>query len=97
MQQCLRLLDKNVLLKGSRYLSDNPYCKALEHATDVEFDRVDTEGNGRSGPVLRYLTDEAAALLLYSLLQGNADYLECVLVRTDLDTLVFDAHPGSVI
>ncbi|KAM5552823.1 hypothetical protein ABKV19_025173 [Rosa sericea] len=90
----------NSLLKGSRYFSDNPYCKALEHATDVEFDRVDTEGNAHSGPVLRlpfaslfdtlgmYLSDEAAALLLYSLLQGNADFLEYVLVRTDLDTLL---------
>ncbi|KAL6184994.1 hypothetical protein ACLB2K_041129 [Fragaria x ananassa] len=90
----------NSLLKGSRYFSDNPYCKALEHATDVEFDRVDTEGNAHSGPVLRLpfaslfdslgmcLTDEAAALLLYSLLQGNPDFLEYVLVRTDLDTLL---------
>lgn len=24
------------LLKGSTQFSDNPYCKALEHATDVE-------------------------------------------------------------
>ncbi|CAB4292125.1 unnamed protein product [Prunus armeniaca] len=88
------------LLKGSTHFSDNPYCKALEHATDVEFDRVDTEGNAHAGPVLRipfaslfdalgmYLADEAAALLLYSLLQGNADFLEYVLVRTDLDTLL---------
>ncbi|CAB4261590.1 unnamed protein product [Prunus armeniaca] len=87
-------------LKGSTHFSDNPYCKALEHATDVEFDRVDTEGNAHAGPVLRipfaslfdalgmYLADEAAALLLYSLLQGNADFLEYVLVRTDLDTLL---------
>ncbi|KAL6192223.1 hypothetical protein ACLB2K_038608 [Fragaria x ananassa] len=90
----------NSLLKGSGYFSDNPYCKALEHATDVEFDRVDTEGNAHSGPILRLpfaslfdtlgmcLTDEAAALLLYSLLQGNPDFLEYVLVRTDLDTLL---------
>lgn len=26
----------NSLMKGSTYFSDNPYCKALEHATDVE-------------------------------------------------------------
>ncbi|TQD99118.1 hypothetical protein C1H46_015237 [Malus baccata] len=88
------------LLKGSTHFSDNPYCKALEHATDVEFDRADTEGNVHVGPVLRlpfaslfdalgmYLADEAAALLLYSLLQGNAGFLEYVLVRTDLDTLL---------
>ncbi|XP_062020708.1 uncharacterized protein LOC133737102 [Rosa rugosa] len=37
----------NSLLKGSRYFSDNPYSKALEHAMDVEFDRVDTEGNAQ--------------------------------------------------
>ncbi|RXI09744.1 hypothetical protein DVH24_025631 [Malus domestica] len=88
------------LLKGSTHFSDNPYCKVLEHATDVEFDRADTEGNAHIGPVLRlpfaslfdafgmYLADEAAALLLYSLLQGNAAFLEYVLVRTDLDTLL---------
>jgi len=36
----------------------------------------------------RCLADEAAVLLLYSLLQGNSAFLEYVLVRTDLDTLV---------
>ncbi|TQD70021.1 hypothetical protein C1H46_044444 [Malus baccata] len=41
------------LLKGSTHFSDNPYCKVLEHATDVEFDRADTEGNAHIGPVLR--------------------------------------------
>ncbi|BBG92377.1 hypothetical protein Prudu_000099 [Prunus dulcis] len=40
-----------------------------------------------------YLADEAAALLLYSLLQGNADFLEYVLVRTDLDTLIVPSVP----
>ncbi|KAL2922719.1 Dymeclin, partial [Bienertia sinuspersici] len=34
------------------------------------------------------LADEAAVLLLYSLVHGNADFLEYVLVRTDLDTLL---------
>ncbi|MBA0559024.1 hypothetical protein Golob_016007, partial [Gossypium lobatum] len=33
------------------------------------------------------LADETAVLLLYSLVQGNSDFLEYVLVRTDLDTL----------
>lgn len=36
----------------------------------------------------RCLADEGSVLLLYSLLQGNPDFLEYVLVRTDLDTLV---------
>ncbi|KAH7522247.1 hypothetical protein FEM48_Zijuj07G0118200 [Ziziphus jujuba var. spinosa] len=87
-------------LKQNTCFSQNPYCRALENATDVEFDRLDTEGNAQSGPVLRLpfaslfdtlgicLADEAAVLLLYSLLQGNSDFLEYVLVRTDLDTLL---------
>lgn len=36
----------------------------------------------------RSLADEASVLLLYSLIHGNSDFLEYVLVRTDLDTLV---------
>ncbi|XP_059447133.1 uncharacterized protein LOC132178663 [Corylus avellana] len=88
------------LLKENTHFSDNPYCKALENATDFEFDRIDVEGNAHIGPVVRLpfaalfdtlgmcLADEAAVLLLYSLLQGNSDFLEYVLVRTDLDTLL---------
>jgi hypothetical protein len=88
------------LLKENTYFSDNPYCKALENTTDFEFDRIDVEGNAHSGPLVRLpfaslfdtlgmcLADEPAVLLLYSLLQGNSDFLEYVLVRTDLDTLV---------
>ncbi|XP_039055121.1 dymeclin-like [Hibiscus syriacus] len=34
------------------------------------------------------LADETGVFLLYSLLQGNSDFLEYVLVRTDLDTLL---------
>ncbi|KAM6545507.1 hypothetical protein CsatB_026243 [Cannabis sativa] len=87
-------------LKQNSCFSENPFCKALENATDVEFDRLDTEANVPNGPVLRLpfaslfdtlgmcLADEAAVLLLYSLLQGNSDFLEYVLVRTDLDTLL---------
>ncbi|XP_048497320.1 uncharacterized protein LOC104906681 isoform X2 [Beta vulgaris subsp. vulgaris] len=79
---------------------ENPFCKALENARDVEFDRVDVEGNAHCGPLVRIpfaslydtlgmcLADEAAVLLLYSLVHGNADFLEYVLVRTDLDTLL---------
>lgn len=88
------------LLKENTYFSDNPYCKALENTTDFEFDRIDVEGNAHSGPLVRLpfaslfdtlgmcLADEPAVLLLYSLLQGNSDFLEYVLVRTDLDTLL---------
>ncbi|KAI4345691.1 hypothetical protein L6164_012791 [Bauhinia variegata] len=87
-------------LKENTYFSDNPYCKALENATDLELDRVDVEGNVHVGPHVKLpfallfdtlglcLADETAVLLLYSLLQGNSAFLEYVLVRTDLDTLL---------
>ncbi|XP_052191505.1 uncharacterized protein LOC127800753 isoform X7 [Diospyros lotus] len=90
----------DLLLKESSYFSENPYCKALENARDIEFDRVDIEGSTHIGPLVRvsfaslfdtlgmYLADEAAVLLLYSLVHGNSDFLEYVLVRTDLDTLL---------
>ncbi|MBA0857451.1 hypothetical protein Goshw_012698 [Gossypium schwendimanii] len=63
-------------------------------------DRANIEGNAQNGPVVRLpfaslfdtlgmcLADETAVLLLYSLVQGNSDFLEYVLVRTDLDTLL---------
>ncbi|XP_028053931.1 dymeclin-like [Camellia sinensis] len=38
--------------------------------------------------IARYLADETAILLLYSLVHGNSNFLEYVLVRTDLDTLL---------
>ncbi|CAI8604607.1 unnamed protein product [Vicia faba] len=90
----------DVLLKENPHFSDNPYCKALEHAIDCELDRVDVEGNVHSGQHIKLpfaslfdtlgmcLTDETAVLLLYSLLQGNSSFLEYVLVRTDMDTLL---------
>ncbi|MED6108086.1 hypothetical protein PIB30_020182 [Stylosanthes scabra] len=86
--------------KETQYFSDNPYCKALEHAVDCELDRVDVEGNAHCGQLVKLpfaslfdtlgicLADEAAVLLLYSLLQGNSAFLEYVLVRTDMDTLL---------
>nr|KYP74983.1 Dymeclin [Cajanus cajan] len=88
------------LLKENPHFSDNPYCKALENAIDCELDRVDIEGNAHSSRHIKLpfaslfdtlgicLADEAAVLLLYSLLQGNSAFLEYVLVRTDLDTLL---------
>ena len=36
----------------------------------------------------RCLPDESSALLLYSLLNGNAGFLEYVLMRTDLNAVV---------
>ncbi|XP_057873570.2 uncharacterized protein LOC131079592 [Cryptomeria japonica] len=78
----------------------NPYSRALETARDIEFDRVDIEGNAQAGLTVRLpfaslfdtlggcMTDESSILLLYSLLHGNSDFLEYVLVRTDLDTLL---------
>ncbi|KAK8684725.1 hypothetical protein V6N13_040741 [Hibiscus sabdariffa] len=86
--------------KVNTYFTVNPYSKALENARDIEFDRADLEGNAQNGPAVRLpfaslfdtlgmcLADETAVLLLYSLLQGNSDFLEYVLVRTDLDTLL---------
>jgi hypothetical protein len=83
------------------FSSDNTFSKALANARDVEFDRSDVEGNAHpAGPHVRipfaslfdtlgmFLADEGAVLLLYSLLQGNSDFKEYVLVRTDLDTLL---------
>lgn len=87
-------------LKEDTYLSENPYCKALANAKDVEFDRVNIAGNALCGSLVRLpfaslfdtlgtsLADEVAILLLYSLVYENADFLEYVLVRTDLDTLL---------
>ncbi|KAH1227042.1 Dymeclin [Glycine max] len=60
--------------KDNTYFSDNPYCRALERAIDCELSLC--------------LADETAVLLLYSFLQGNSTFLEYVLVRTDLDTLL---------
>ncbi|KAK1265782.1 hypothetical protein QJS04_geneDACA023212 [Acorus gramineus] len=92
--------DPNTFIKENSYFSDNPYCKALENARDIDFDRVDVEGNPQCGPLVRLpfaslfdtlglcLADESSVLLLYSLVQGNSDFLEYVLVRTDLDTLL---------
>ncbi|KAL6971659.1 hypothetical protein U1Q18_031338 [Sarracenia purpurea var. burkii] len=88
------------LLKEHTYFSENPYYRALENAGDIEFNRVDIEGNAHNGTLVRlpfaslfdtlgmYLADETAVLLLYSLVHGNSDFLEYVLVRTDLDTLL---------
>ncbi|XP_076903058.1 uncharacterized protein LOC143558012 isoform X1 [Bidens hawaiensis] len=88
------------LLKDETYFAENPYCKALENVRDVEFDRVDMEGNAHSGPLVRLsfahlfdtlgmcLADETTLLLLYALVHGNLVFLEYVLVRTDIDTLL---------
>ncbi|KAK2980650.1 hypothetical protein RJ640_011458, partial [Escallonia rubra] len=88
------------LVKEETHFAENPYYKALESAKDIEFDRVDIEGNAHSSPLLRLpfaslfdtlgmcLADEGAVLLLYTLVHGNSDFLEYVLVRTDLDTLL---------
>ncbi|CAL5322758.1 unnamed protein product [Camellia sinensis] len=37
-----------------------------------------------SWTIIRYLADETAILLLYSLVHGNSNFLEYVLVRIDL-------------
>ncbi|KAL1832450.1 uncharacterized protein LOC108225680 isoform X1 [Daucus carota subsp. sativus] len=86
------------LLKEETYFSDNPYCKALENARDVELDRTDIERNAHGGPSIPFaslfdtlamsLADEGAVLILYSLIHGNSGFLEYVLVRTDLETML---------
>ncbi|CAN1808138.1 DYM [Linum perenne] len=88
------------LSKSNLYFSENPYCKALENMRDIDLDRVDIEKNAHNASVVRLpfaslfdtlgmcLTNETAALLLYTLLHGNSDFLEYVLVRTDVDTLL---------
>ncbi|XP_026446559.1 dymeclin-like isoform X2 [Papaver somniferum] len=93
-------VESDTVLKETSHFIDNPYSKALQTARDIEFDRVDVEGNAHSGPLVRLpfaslfdtigrcLADESTVLLLYSLVQGNSDFLEYVLVRTDMDTLL---------
>ncbi|TKW17051.1 hypothetical protein SEVIR_5G340400v4 [Setaria viridis] len=86
--------------KEAQVFHENPYCKALNNAKDIQYDRADVEGNAQDGPVARLsfaslfdalgrcLNDESSVLLLYSLVHGNCDFQEYVLVRTDLDTLL---------
>ncbi|XP_011090669.1 dymeclin [Sesamum indicum] len=88
------------LQKEETYFAENPFRKAVENARDIEFDRINIEGNAHSGPLVRLpfaslfdtlgvcLAHETSVLLLYSLVHGNSDFLEYVLVRTDLDTLL---------
>ncbi|KAK9086993.1 hypothetical protein Syun_029387 [Stephania yunnanensis] len=97
---CEDNMNTHSLSKSSYHFSKNPYCKILENSRDVEFDRVDVEGNAHNEPVVRVpfaslfdtlgmcLAEESSVLLLYSLVHGNSDFLEYVLVRTDLDTLL---------
>ncbi|VFQ69516.1 unnamed protein product [Cuscuta campestris] len=88
------------LLKKETRFIENPYCTALQNARETEFDSLDVEGAAQNGPIVRLpfaslfdtlgmcLADETSVLLLYSLVHGNSDFLEYVLVRTDLDTLL---------
>ncbi|GKV19673.1 hypothetical protein SLEP1_g29899 [Rubroshorea leprosula] len=48
-------LTSDSVSKVSTYFSDNPYCKALENARDIEFDRIDVEGtaSANNGSVVR--------------------------------------------
>ncbi|CAD6236550.1 unnamed protein product [Miscanthus lutarioriparius] len=93
-------MDSNTNDKDAPVFHDNPYCKALNSAKDIQYDRADVEGNAQDGPVVRLsfaslfdalgrcLNDESSVLFLYSLVHGNCDFQEYVLVRTDLDTLL---------
>ncbi|KAH7429697.1 hypothetical protein KP509_09G062000 [Ceratopteris richardii] len=78
----------------------NPFSQALELARDTEFDLIDIETDAAANSVARVpfaalydtlglcLKDESSVLLLYSLVHGNRAFLEYVLVRTDIDTLL---------
>ncbi|KAI8024466.1 Dymeclin [Camellia lanceoleosa] len=97
------------LLKENTYFSENSDCKALENVRDIEFDHVDIEGNAHCGPLVRlpfaflfdtlgmYLADETAILLLYSLVHGNSDFLEYVLVLTLMPMLetLYNSSKGT--
>uniref|UniRef100_A0A0E0JPB7 Dymeclin n=1 Tax=Oryza punctata TaxID=4537 RepID=A0A0E0JPB7_ORYPU len=92
--------DLNTNVKDAPAFHDNPYYKALSNAKDSQYDRADVEGNAQNWLVVRLsfaslfdalgtcLKDESSVLLLYSLVHGNCDFQEYVLVRTDLDTLL---------
>ncbi|KAL5222506.1 hypothetical protein ABZP36_027219 [Zizania latifolia] len=92
--------DLNTNIKDAPNFHDNPYYKALNNAKDIQYDRADVEGNAQNGLIVRLsfaslfdalgtcLKDESSVLLLYSLVHGNCDFQEYVLVRTDLDTLL---------
>ncbi|KHM99295.1 hypothetical protein glysoja_033993 [Glycine soja] len=41
------------LPKENTYFSNNPYCRALERATDCELDCVDLEGNAHSDQLVK--------------------------------------------
>ncbi|PKA65904.1 hypothetical protein AXF42_Ash010313 [Apostasia shenzhenica] len=87
-------------MKEGSIFNDNPFCMAINNARDDEFDSIDIEGNAFGGPIVRlpfaslfdtlglFLIDESVVLLLYSFIHGNPAFLEYVLVRTDLDTLL---------
>ncbi|KAG0473779.1 hypothetical protein HPP92_015636 [Vanilla planifolia] len=87
-------------IKEGSFFCENPYCIALNSAQDAPLDHIDNEGNAIGGALVRLpfaslfdtlglcLADESAVLLLYSFVHGNSAFLEYVLVRTDLDTLI---------
>ncbi|KAG5236613.1 dymeclin [Salix suchowensis] len=78
------------LSKGKTYFSDNPYCKALEiyRGECAQWSHVRLPFASLFDTLGMCLADETAVLLLYTLVHGNSDFLEYVLVRTDLDTLL---------
>jgi hypothetical protein len=39
--------------KEAQIFHENPYCKALNNAKDIQYDRADVEGNAQDGPVVR--------------------------------------------
>lgn len=92
--------DATAVLADADQLVLNPFCQALNSARDTEFDIVDLESNAEGNSMTRIpfaalydtlglcLKEESSVLLLYSLVHGNPAFLEYVLVRTDIDTLL---------
>eukprot|EP00245_Coleochaete_scutata_P002264 TRINITY_DN1297_c0_g2_i1.p1 TRINITY_DN1297_c0_g2~~TRINITY_DN1297_c0_g2_i1.p1 ORF type:complete len:518 (+),score=93.00 TRINITY_DN1297_c0_g2_i1:66-1556(+) len=84
---------------GRPAYQDNPFRRALSSCRDTEYDTADPEAEATIG-VARVpfaalydtlgacLVDDRSTLLLYSLVHANPSFLEYVLVRTDLDTLL---------
>ncbi|XP_020579744.1 dymeclin isoform X2 [Phalaenopsis equestris] len=101
-------VDSEFCLKQGSCFYDNPYSKALNSASDIEFNRADIEGNAHGESLVRlpfaslfdtiglFLFDESAVLLLYSFVHGNFAFLEYILVRTDLDILDVYLHTNCL-
>ncbi|KAK3264202.1 hypothetical protein CYMTET_27043 [Cymbomonas tetramitiformis] len=79
---------------------NNPFRTALNTCRDTDYDVVSPAKGQDTKEIIRVpfsalydtlgacLVDDRSTLLLYSLIHGNSGFLDYVLVRTDLDTLL---------